>query len=64
MLGKRVLVTVILLPIGLVAIVAGGWYLTALVAVFMGLASWEYAKLFRTGGLKPASFVVVGGALP
>ena len=63
MLGKRVLVTVILLPIGLVAIVAGGWYLTALVAVFMGLAAWEYAKLFRTGGLMPASFIVVAGVL-
>ena len=63
MLGKRVLVAVILLPSGLAAIVAGGWYLTALVAVFMGLAAWEYATLFRTGGLKPAGFLVVGGAL-
>ena len=44
MLGKRILVTIILLPIGLAAILAGGWYLTALVALFMGLAAWEYVN--------------------
>ncbi len=63
MLGKRVLVAVILLPIGLAAIVAGGWYLTALVAVFIGLAAWEYATLFHTGGFNPAVFLVVIGAI-
>jgi phosphatidate cytidylyltransferase len=63
MLGKRILVTIILLPIGLVAILLGGWYLTALVAFFMGLAAWEYVVLFRTGGLRPAVIVVVGGTL-
>jgi phosphatidate cytidylyltransferase len=63
MLGKRILVTVFLLPIGLVAILLGGWYLTALVALFMGLAAWEYGNLFRTGGLKPALALVVGGTL-
>jgi phosphatidate cytidylyltransferase len=63
MFVKRLLVAVILLPIGLAAIIAGGWYLTALVAVFMGLAAWEYSTLFRTGGLKPAPVLVVGGTL-
>jgi phosphatidate cytidylyltransferase len=63
MLGKRILVTIILLPIGLVAILLGGWYLAALVAFFMGLAAWEYVVLFRTGGLRPAVIVVVGGTL-
>jgi phosphatidate cytidylyltransferase len=63
MLAKRVLVVIVLLPIGLAAIIAGGWYLTALVAVFMGLAAWEYVTLFRAGGLKPARVLVVGGTL-
>jgi phosphatidate cytidylyltransferase len=63
MLGKRVLVAAILLPIGIAAIIAGGWYLTALVAAFMGVAAWEYASLFRLGGLKPALVLVVGGTL-
>ncbi len=63
MLGKRILVTVILLPIGLAAIFAGGWYFTALVAVFMALAGWEYAGLLNSGGLQPSRILLVGGIL-
>ena len=63
MLAKRILVVIILLPIGLAAIWAGGWYLTALVALFMCAAAWEYAKLFLMGGLQPALVLVVGGTL-
>jgi phosphatidate cytidylyltransferase len=63
MLAKRLLVTIILLPIGLVAIIAGGWYLTALIAIFMCVVAWEYANLFRAGGLQPASVLVIGGTL-
>jgi phosphatidate cytidylyltransferase len=63
MLLKRVLVVIVLLPIGLAAIIAGGWYLTALVAVFMGLAAWEYVTLFHSAGLQPSGILVVGGTL-
>lgn len=63
MLVKRLGVTIILLPIGMAAILAGGWYFTALVAVFMCLAAWEYSSLFRTGGLRPATILVVAGTL-
>ena len=63
MLVKRLLVTLVLLPVGLAAIVAGGWYLTALVALFMCLAAWEYVQLFRASGIKPAGVLVVGGTL-
>ena len=63
MLVKRLLVTIVLLPIGMAAILLGGWYLTALVAFFMCLAAWEYSSLFHAGGLQPASVLVVGGTL-
>jgi len=63
MLVKRLWVTIILLPLGMAAILAGGWYLTALVAVFMCLAAWEYVGLFHTGGLQPAGVLVIGGTL-
>jgi phosphatidate cytidylyltransferase len=63
MLGKRILVVVILLPIGLAAIWAGGWYLSILVALFMGAGAWEYVTLFRIGGLQPARIFVVGGTI-
>jgi phosphatidate cytidylyltransferase len=61
MLIKRLWVAVILLPIGVAAILAGGWYLTALVAIFMCMAALEYSNLFRTGGLQPATILVVAG---
>lgn len=37
--------------------------MTTLVAIFMGLAAWEYVSLFRLGGLQPARLLVVGGTL-
>jgi phosphatidate cytidylyltransferase len=63
MLVKRVLVAVILLPIGIWAISVGGWFFTAVVSVFMVGAAWEYAQLFRLAGYKPAVFLIVVGAL-
>lgn len=63
MLVKRLWVTIILLPVGMAAILAGGWYLTALVAFFMCMAAWEYASMFHTGGLQPATVLVMAGTL-
>lgn len=63
MLVKRLWVAIVLLPIGMAAILAGGWYLTILVAIFMGLAALEYSNLFRAGGLQPATAVVIVGTL-
>ena len=63
MLGKRVLVTIVLLPIGLVMIWLGGIPYTLLIALILGLAAWEYSKLFRAGGLQPASVLIIAGVL-
>lgn len=63
MLVKRVLVAAILLPIGLVLIYYGGIPYALLVALFMGLAAWEYVHLFRTGGLQPSRVIVPLGTL-
>ena len=63
MLLTRVLVTLVLLPIGLVFIFLGGAPFAALLALIIGLAAWEYVKLFRAGGLQPAGFVLIGGAV-
>ena len=63
MLAKRVLVTIVLLPIGLVLIWLGGIPYYLLIALIMGLAAWEYSKLFRAGGLQPASVLMLVGVL-
>jgi phosphatidate cytidylyltransferase len=59
MLAKRVLVVIVLLPIGLALIYLGGWAYTGLIALILGLAAWEYVRLFRSGGYQPATFLIV-----
>ena len=63
MLRQRLLVTVILLPIGIAAIMLGGWLYAAIVALILGRAAWEYASLFTVGGGRPSEFMLVGGVL-
>lgn len=63
MLVKRILVVILLLPIGIAAILLGGWVYTALIAMILGLAGWEFAQLFKAGGLQPARWLVIGGIL-
>ena len=62
MLAKRVLVAVILLPIGLVLIFLGGWAYTAFIALILALAAAEFARLFRMGGNQPADYLMIGAA--
>jgi phosphatidate cytidylyltransferase len=63
MLRQRVLVAAVLLPIGLGFIYLGGWAFAAMVALILGLAGWEYARLFRAGDFQPAALVLIGGAV-
>ncbi|MDH5506045.1 MAG: phosphatidate cytidylyltransferase [Anaerolineae bacterium] len=63
MLFKRVLVALVLLPIGIAAINAGGAWFTAIIVLLLGLAAFEYVQLFRTGGMQPAGFFVVAGVV-
>jgi phosphatidate cytidylyltransferase len=51
------------LPFGLAAIYFGGWVFAGLVALALGLAAFEYVRLFRFGGLHPSMVMVVGGTL-
>jgi len=62
-LAQRVLVSVVLLPVGIAAIFMGGYVFTALIALIAALASWEYVKLFRTGGYEPSGYLVIAGVL-
>ncbi|MEK6255880.1 MAG: phosphatidate cytidylyltransferase, partial [Chloroflexota bacterium] len=63
MLGKRIAVALVLLPIGIAAIMAGGWWFILLMALLLGQASLEFVQLFEVGGLKPSRFIVVGGVI-
>src|SRR4030065_1868919 len=63
MLVQRILVTLILLPTGIAGSFLGGWAYTLLIAVILGVAGWEFTQLFKTGGLRPASLLVIVGTL-
>ena len=63
MLVSRLLVTIVLLPIGLLAINYGGWPYNLLVTLLLVLASWEYVLLFRAGGVQPAGLLIPIGTL-
>jgi len=63
MLISRLVVAIILLPVGLYLIVVGGLPYTLLVALFIGLAAWEYVGLFRAGGYHPAGVLIPAGSL-
>lgn len=63
MLRQRILSVVILLPVGLTLVYLNGWPFNLFVMLIVGLASWEYARMFRRGGYAPAMPVVVAGSV-
>jgi phosphatidate cytidylyltransferase len=63
MLKTRVLVSLLLLPIGIAAVIIGGFPYYLLIAFVLALAAWEYVTLFRSGGYRPAGVFVIFGVL-
>lgn len=63
MFRQRLLVAVILLPLGIYLITLGGLPFTLLILVFLGVAAWEYAGLFKAGGFRPSTPVMVAGVI-
>lgn len=59
MLRQRVLVVVVLLPVGMWVFSVGGWVFAAAMGLVLGLASAEYARLFRAGGNRPAAPLLI-----
>jgi phosphatidate cytidylyltransferase len=63
MLRQRVLVTAVLLPIGLTLIYFGDLAFLIFITLLLGLAAWEYAKLFTIGGFQPSAILIVFGTV-
>jgi phosphatidate cytidylyltransferase len=53
MLAKRLISVAIIVPLLLLAIYLGGWWFAAFLTVFVAIASWELARLFKNGGHRP-----------
>ena len=63
MLRQRVLVTIILLPLGLGLIYLGGIPFTIFVTLLLGVAAWEYCRIFRIGEHRPAEILTIAGTV-
>lgn len=63
MLAKRVATAVLLAAVGVPALYFGGLFYLLLIALFLGVAAWEYVRIFRTIQIEPSEIVVVGGVL-
>lgn len=59
MLGKRLLSVAILAPITIGALIAGGWALTLFIVILIGLAAWEFSRLFNNGGYSSFSAAII-----
>lgn len=63
MLRQRVMSALILLPIVIALTYLGGWAFNAMVLLVIGVAAWEYGRIFHDGGYAPSSPLLIGGSL-
>ncbi|RPJ40209.1 MAG: hypothetical protein EHM21_15050, partial [Chloroflexi bacterium] len=62
-LAQRLIVVIILIPIGAVLVALGGWYMVLMVTVIGAYGAWEYWRLFTQGGYHPSAPVIIAGVL-
>jgi phosphatidate cytidylyltransferase len=62
-MNNRLLVAIVLIPIGAGLIVLGGPVYAITASAIVGVAAWEYDRLLRMAGLCPARWLVIGGSL-
>jgi len=60
---KRILAAFILAAIGIPALFLGKIPYFVLITVFLGIAGWEYANIFRAMKFSPSLWLTVGGVL-
>ena len=63
MLSQRLLVALLLLPIGISAILAGGLWFAGMVALILLLAVSEFAGLFKAAGMRPSTGIMLSAVL-
>jgi phosphatidate cytidylyltransferase len=61
MLKERLLVLIPLIPAAVALVMAGGWLFTVGVIVVLGIAGWEFWRMYTEGGYKPSAFLLIGG---
>jgi phosphatidate cytidylyltransferase len=62
-MNNRLLVAIVLVPIGAGLIALGGPVYALTACLIVGAAAWEYDRLLRMAGLCPATWLVIGGSV-
>jgi phosphatidate cytidylyltransferase len=62
-LSKRVLTALGLAVIGIPAIIVGGYFYFALIMLFLGVAAWEYGRLFGRMDCKVSEVLLIAGVV-
>jgi phosphatidate cytidylyltransferase len=63
MLIKRILAALALAAIGIPAMIMGGLFYFVLITLLLGIATWEYGKIFRTAGYNASTPIMVAGVI-
>jgi len=60
---KRLIVSVIIIPLAILFIYLGGFAYQSLITLMLAVAAWEYVKLLRKIDLNPAVFLTLAGVI-
>ena len=63
MLAQRLIVAIVFIPLGVLIVSLGGWFLAAGVMLGLGYGAWEYWRLFRKGGYRPSAPLLILGVV-
>ncbi len=63
MLRERLIVVIVMLPVLIAVMVLGGYVYAGVIAVAMGLAAWEFWRMFQKGGYYPSAVIMIGGTV-
>jgi phosphatidate cytidylyltransferase len=63
MLKQRLLVSIILIPVGIGLVALGGIAFNLFVVLILAVSAWEYVQLVRKGGYQPSDWLVIGGTV-
>ncbi|HWQ45711.1 MAG TPA: phosphatidate cytidylyltransferase [Longilinea sp.] len=59
MLLERLISLLILIPLAIGAVYLGGWFFAAFVLIAMLMSAWEFSRLFKSGGYRPAEILLL-----
>ena len=63
MFRKRLIVSIFMVPIVIGVAVMGDIVFTLAITLVMGLAAWEFWRMFKNGGYAPSAVLLIGGTV-